>query len=121
MLQATDVDTESTLSYSFSCSSQTPQQQSPDCPFGILNINQTGIISLQSQSSFDYESVTSYVLDVQVTDGSHITDTTLTVLILDVNDNEPEFDKEEYYATVEENVNFFTVQLQVSSSFCGTS
>ncbi|XP_075247126.1 cadherin-23-like [Convolutriloba macropyga] len=113
-MKATDVDTESTLSYSFSCSSQTPQQQSPDCPFGILNINQTGIISLQSQSSFDYESVTSYVLDVQVTDGSHITDTTLTVLILDVNDNEPEFDKEEYYATVEENVNFFTVQLQAS-------
>ena len=85
-LSAEDADADSDLVYGFQAGS--PSQD-------VFSIDQfTGAVLLQSP--LDYETTKSYRLDVRVSDGVHVRLKTLTVNVLDVNDNVPRFLNDSY-------------------------
>jgi protocadherin Fat 4 len=59
----------------------------------VLNVN-TGAISLAGE--LDRETVTQYVLNVEATDGTNVATATVTINVLDVNDNAPVFNPTAY-------------------------
>ncbi len=74
---ATDAD-EDTLTYAIV--SQTPANS--------VSINSAnGELYIMNASAFDYEQNTQIVINIEVTDGVNITRSTLTINILDVNEN----------------------------------
>ncbi len=74
---ATDAD-EDTLTYAIV--SQTPANS--------VSINSAnGELYIMNASAFDYEQNTQIVINIEVTDGVNITQSTLTINILDVNEN----------------------------------
>ena len=60
---------------------------------GLLYLNSDGISLTDIQ----------YLLNISANDGLHVTNTTLTILISDVNNHSPVFNQSVYYATVVEN------------------
>lgn len=74
---ATDAD-EDTLTYSIV--SQTPANS-------VLINSTNGEIYIANASAFDYEQNTQIVVNIEVTDGVNITQSTLTINILDINEN----------------------------------
>lgn len=78
-ITATDPDVSDTLTYSLSGGTG----------LGVFTINaSTGAITVTNSTALDYESTTSYTLDVTVTDSGGLTDTeTITINVLDVIEN----------------------------------
>ncbi|MBC3759492.1 cadherin repeat domain-containing protein [Hyunsoonleella sp. SJ7] len=76
-ITATDAD-DDTLTYSIV--SQTPANS-------VLINSTNGEVYIANASAFDYEQNTSIVVNIEVTDGVNITQSTLTINILDVNEN----------------------------------
>lgn len=50
---------------------------------------QTGVVTVADTTKLDYETVKSFILTVKVSDGSNAADTTVTVLLNNLNDNRP--------------------------------
>ena len=73
----------------------------------------TGDITLLK--SLDYEVTPSYVLHINVTDGTYQSQTILTVIVQDVNDNAPRFLNSSYQATLSEETAAGTSILRVSA------
>lgn len=90
-ITANDVDTYPPLTYSFS--DLKPEYASM---FTINRFN--GKIMLKKP--LDYEKTQNYKLQVLVSDRDHTAETTLTLSVLDSNDNAPVFEKAVYQATV---------------------
>tara|TARA_R110002096_G_C14623062_1_gene724248 strand:+ start:2449 stop:2832 length:384 start_codon:yes stop_codon:yes gene_type:complete len=59
--------------------------QTPDNSVGINTTN--GEIYIVNASAFDYEQNTTIIINIEVSDGINITESTLTINILDVNEN----------------------------------
>ena len=75
----------------------------------------TGVISLSSSSSLDYEGQNQYVFTVTATDAGGLTsNASVTINILNYNDNQPTFDQNFYTANISENLNAGTGVIQVS-------
>jgi len=89
-ITANDVDTNPTLTYDFA------DDGNPDRMFSIDRFS--GKITLAQP--LDHEKQQQYTLRVQATDMAHITETSITVNVLDENDNAPVFSIQSYYATL---------------------
>ena len=72
----------------------------PACRFSIDSL--TGQISTVTDSPPDREQRDNYVLTVSVTDGNidHVTTVQVSITILDVNDNAPRFEPDQYFSTI---------------------
>ena len=90
-----------TLSYSLINSS--------DVPFDINSDN--GDISVTG--SLDRETKDEYSITVRVTDNKHTVEKNLTIMVTDINDNVPVFEKSNYSANVTENVDTGTFVVTV--------
>ena len=95
--------------------------------FSILSGNSAGKFSLNATTGYlyitiplDYESVTSYVLAIQVTDGNVLAprsdNATLYITVLNANDNSPVFSQLNYTTSVPESIQPDTLIFQVSAS-----
>ena len=105
MFKATDVDSDK-LSFTFS------EVEIPnDFPF-FLDA-ESGVLTLVDPG-FDYETKQEYTINVTAYDGLFRSYTILALHIEDVNDNTPQFEQVTYYATVDENTEEFSLQLNVS-------
>ena len=102
---ATDNDKNPNLVYSFS------NGQNKQDVFHIERF--TGDVILLG--SLDYERITSYVLNITCSDGTHQSETTLSVNVQDVNDNAPKFLESSYQATLSEETAAGTSILRVSA------
>ncbi|XP_041364065.1 cadherin-23-like [Gigantopelta aegis] len=67
-------------------------------------------IRVTDSAYLDYETTKSYVLMVTASDGTHSNHVSVVVTIIDVNDNNPEFNRTQYIATVFENTTTFINQ-----------
>lgn len=104
---AVDTDENPSLVYSFS--SGHPQNS-----LDFFQIDRfTGVVTVLK--SLDYEATPSYVLHINVTDGMHQSQTTLTVNVTDVNDNAPRFLNSSYQAKLSEETAAGTSILRVSA------
>ncbi|XP_077999656.1 cadherin-23-like [Glandiceps talaboti] len=101
---ATDDDGD-TITYSIT--SSTPSS----APFSVSDSG-----DIQVAGILDYEQTNSYDIVVTATDGEHTTDGTVTVSLLDVNDNPPTFSPEVYEIDMNENEtdNFVVVQVNAT-------
>ena len=84
----------------------------------------SGEVTVSRQESLDYETRREYQLTVEATDTGGLRDSVpLTITLLDVNDNAPQFLRPEYRAFVKENRPDFdgdiliTVQLKIIRLF----
>ena len=84
----------------------------------VFAIDDNGVVSLSGQHSLDRETTPVYTLTVCVTGGDQIdcAYTTLRVVITDVNDCAPEFERTRYDGTVPENAAVRTTVLRVSAT-----
>ena len=74
---------------------------------------ETGVLTLLIPG-FDFETKQQYDIQIEAFDGLYYSKATLVVNIQDVNDNKPQFDQSVYYATVAENTDVFSLQMNVS-------
>ena len=89
---ANDVDTNPPLSYTFS-------DDSDEESLKVFSIDRySGKVLLNRL--LDYEAQREYELKILASDTAHIAATTLTVRVIDVNDNAPIFDSPAYYAVL---------------------
>ena len=102
---ASDRDASPNLVYSFSNGMSTQDLFHIDRSSGAVSVF----------NSLDYEQTKSFVLNVNVTDGAHQSQTTLTVNVKDVNDNAPRFLNSSYQATLSEETAAGTFILRVSA------
>lgn len=84
------MDTNPTLTYDFA------DGGNPDRMFSIDRFS--GKITLAQ--SLDHERQQQYTLRVQASDMAHITETSITVNVLDENDNAPVFSTQSYHASL---------------------
>ena len=89
-ITANDVDTNPTLTYDFA------DGGNPDRMFSIDRFS--GKITLAQP--LDHERQQQYTLRVQASDMAHITETSITVNVLDENDNAPVFSVQSYHASL---------------------
>jgi protocadherin-16/23 len=89
-ITANDVDTNPTLTYDFA------DGGNPDRMFSIDRFS--GKITLAQP--LDHERQQQYTLRVQASDMAHITETSITVNVLDENDNAPVFSVQNYHASL---------------------
>ena len=75
-----------------------------------------GIGSLILKRQLDYESITQYSLQIQVNDGLHTDITTVIIDVLDIDDEPPIFEQNEYNITVIENTPFGSQILTVQAT-----
>ncbi|XP_041379039.1 protocadherin Fat 4-like, partial [Gigantopelta aegis] len=73
-------------------------------------------IRVTNTASLDYETTKSYVLMVTASDGTHSNHAFVMVTIIDVNDNNPKFNRTEYNATVFENTTTFIQQPHIQAT-----
>lgn len=77
--------------------------------------NSTGVISLSSSSSLDYETQQLYSFNVVATDAGGVSSTgSVVVTVIDYNDNQPIFDQSFYSGNISENLQTGSSVLQVS-------
>ncbi|KAI3422308.1 Hmr-1p [Globodera pallida] len=91
-VKADDPDSQSTLRYSL----YSPSGEK--IPFGVRT--DSGMVYVNDQ--LDFESRQEYHLELLVSDGRHNVTSGVRVLVLDENDNAPEFERQRYEAVVEE-------------------
>ncbi|XP_071500853.1 protein dachsous-like [Diadema antillarum] len=107
---ASDADTDPNIQYRFA-SGGNPGGKFAIAPF-------SGEITLAK--SLDREEQESYILGLEATDGQHVATTSLEIIVLDENDNEPVFHQESYQVTLPEltqaNVPVITVNASDSDS-----
>jgi protocadherin-16/23 len=89
---ANDVDTNPPLLYSFS-------DDSDEESLKVFSIDRYSGKVLLNQM-LDFETQREYELKILASDTAHIAGTTLTVRVIDVNDNAPIFDSPAYYAVL---------------------
>ena len=93
--------------------------------FTVLNGNSDGTFELVSKTGggllylrrqLDYERTTQYVLGIEVSDGLYTDTTTVTINVLNVDDEAPVFEHTEYTANVVENAAINTELLSVQAT-----
>ncbi|KAL3113055.1 hypothetical protein niasHT_013520 [Heterodera trifolii] len=89
-VKAEDPDSQSTLRYSL--------QAEQKMPFGVRT--DSGTIFVNEQ--LDYETQKEYHLELMVSDGRHNVTSGVRVIVLDENDNAPQFEQKRYETVVEE-------------------
>lgn len=104
-IAALDADEMPNLIYSFSNGRDTQTLFHIDRSIGVVTVLE----------SLDFEQTRSYALKINVSDGTYQSQTTLTVNVIDVNDNAPEFLNSSYQATLSEETATGTFILQVSA------
>ena len=85
-IQANDIDTHPHLEYSFAPSGNPGQAFSIDKFTGVLSVTRP----------LDREQSDRYELKISASDGAHRVETATTVIVTDINDNAPVFDKQLY-------------------------
>ncbi|CAH1264999.1 FAT4 [Branchiostoma lanceolatum] len=105
-MNCSDVDTSTLLSYNVTSGDAVSFQ-----------VSSSGDVFLASGNTVDYEGITTtYILTIDVSDGEHSTDVTVSVDVRPVNEHDPVFTSESYNVSVQENVTVGTVLLQVAAS-----
>ncbi|KAM5230037.1 protocadherin-23 [Hipposideros larvatus] len=89
-----DVDLNSAFIFRFA------KESSPGIKFAIDQ--NTGVVVLVK--TLDFEETTEYELLIQISDSVHLTEGTLIIRVLDVNDNPPVFSQDSYQVTIPESV-----------------
>ena len=79
--------------------------------FEIFN---TGLLTLAQR--LDYEAVTAYMLQVQVTDGLHTDTATISITIMNIDDEPPVFTSASYFAQIIENTPLGSLVLTVEAT-----
>ncbi|XP_048589348.1 protocadherin Fat 4 isoform X1 [Nematostella vectensis] len=102
---ATDTDKESRLTYTLK-SASTPGM------FSVGRFN--GAVSLLKR--LDYEKTNKYSLNIAVSDGLHSAEKTLTINVLDTNDNTPKFLNSSYQVTLSKTIPAGRAILRVSAT-----
>ena len=97
---ATDEDSTSKLRYSLKCDSFTVD---------ILTGRITTLVSL------DRELTSSYLINISVSDGRYVDSASVSIVVLDTNDNSPEFSKETFYKSIMDDVEVGTSLLTVQA------
>ncbi|XP_017135093.1 fat-like cadherin-related tumor suppressor homolog [Drosophila miranda] len=64
----------------------------------------------------DYETETSYNLNISVTDGTFVTYTSIMIQVIDTNDNTPQFAKDVYHVNISENIEEESVIMQLHAT-----
>ena len=83
----------------------------------FFHIDNDGVLRLIQPLNFEVASM--YSLDVQVSDGIHIAATSILIIVIDVDNEPPHFEKDLYTATITENVlaeNIIQVSVETPSS-----
>ncbi|PVD37771.1 hypothetical protein C0Q70_00372 [Pomacea canaliculata] len=89
----------------------------PDSNSLFLVDSSSGVVTVAQDNGLDYEKRQAYSLAVEATDGGGRRDTaTLNVVITDINDNPPIFEKPEYSAFVTENTTSFDTPIAVKAT-----
>lgn len=84
-----------------------------DSTFQSRGIGQTGVLFLNMR--LDYDRIMSYTLVVQVTDGQHSSTATVTINVLDEDDEIPHFAQNSYYTSIVENPTIGSTILEISA------
>jgi type III secretion system FlhB-like substrate exporter len=104
---ANDVDTVGTLQYRITAGNAD----------GLFAIDATtGVITLASGKALDYETATSHLIGVEVSDGTNTHTARVVVTVTDINEAAPVFDAASYTATVNENAGADAVVTTVSAT-----
>ena len=83
---------------------------------GHIYVNGCGV-GLETGSCLDFETQKSYALTYTGTDGGgQVTTTSVTIRVLDVNDNYPQFDQKQYKRVVQEGATTFLPPLVIQVS-----
>ncbi|XP_025090910.1 cadherin-23-like isoform X2 [Pomacea canaliculata] len=89
----------------------------PDSNGLFLVDSKSGVVTVAQDNGLDYEKRQAYSLTVEATDGGGRRATaTLNVVLTDINDNPPIFEKPEYSAFVTENVTSFYTPITVKAT-----
>ena len=112
----TDLNNEVNISESFAIGFEIVQVTANDADLGVNADLQFSIINNESTftiddvtgtllllNTLDYETTQTHIVNIAVTDGIHVTNRSLTVNVLDENDNSPYFVQNNYTTTVPEN------------------
>ena len=82
-----------------------------DSVLEVFEVNSTGAVLLKEE--LDYENTTGYQFQLVCSDGDTTATTQVTVSVLPVNDNDPQFLQSEYTARLPENASIGTLVVQV--------
>lgn len=88
-VSANDVDTSPTLTYAF-VEGHRPEETAP---FTIDRYSGRVVL----RQPLDYETKQEYLLQISASDSAHVAHTTLTIRVVDVNDNAPLFQQAAYH------------------------
>lgn len=93
-MSANDVDTNPALTYAFVEDSGNNRDET--APFAIDRYS--GKVVLKQR--LDYETKQEYQLQIAASDAAHVAQTTLTIRVIDVNDNAPVFQQSAYHVVL---------------------
>lgn len=106
LVTANDVDISPPVMYDFSIDGN---------PDGMFSIDRfSGMVRLAK--SLDHEQRSHYTIGLQATDGEHVDFTTLTINVLDENDNAPQFSQQSYQVSLEEGTSQNMKVIQVNAT-----